>query len=417
MSFSYGKGRSDADLSQTYECCSIKHANLHELLEHVEDTHPYTDPDDHDAIGGMEMEMDDDSLSVTDAGGRTAVNSPTQAHAYPQSQGIRRKSAEGDIAMAGSFTQLQLSDVLASPPNVGSGTSGSGSAFEIVTGQSTSSGRTGPSSSSSGSSPPLQTPGPSQNPSPTFAAPRITPMSRNAFSGGNNTDLLRTQAREKRFKRGFNTAVTDEFGEDAEDDEVELVNESADEGDEVEIDFVKEAKENAAAATPAGLAALANQKQHGSGGHTEKVKLPKAVAPGVLFAQQVGALGLPTGPQALLPPAAAAAATQVSPVQAKEAPVAAAATDPNEPPLPAPSLFATHKPWRCPKPGCNKSYKQSNGLKYHQSKGVCDFQIHDAVEWQGLTEQEAEERSRPFLCAVGSGCTKRYRQMNGLKVR
>lgn len=46
----------------------------------------------------------------------------------------------------------------------------------------------------------------------------------------------------------------------------------------------------------------------------------------------------------------------------------------------------------------------------------CDFAIHDAVDL-GLSIEEAEERSRPFVCAVGAGCTKRYRQMNGLKVR
>lgn len=45
----------------------------------------------------------------------------------------------------------------------------------------------------------------------------------------------------------------------------------------------------------------------------------------------------------------------------------------------------------------------------------CDFAIHDAVDL-GLSIEEAEERSRPFVCAVGAGCNKRYRQMNGLKV-
>lgn len=33
----------------------------------------------------------------------------------------------------------------------------------------------------------------------------------------------------------------------------------------------------------------------------------------------------------------------------------------------------------------------------------------------GLSAQEAEQRSRPYVCAVGAGCTKRYRQLNGLK--
>jgi transcription factor SFP1 len=41
--------------------------------------------------------------------------------------------------------------------------------------------------------------------------------------------------------------------------------------------------------------------------------------------------------------------------------------------------------------------------------------IHEAVDL-GLSIEEAEERNRPYVCAVGAGCKKRYRQMNGLKV-
>jgi transcription factor SFP1 len=46
---------------------------------------------------------------------------------------------------------------------------------------------------------------------------------------------------------------------------------------------------------------------------------------------------------------------------------------------------------------------------------ACDFVIHEAVDL-GLSIEEAEERNRPYVCAVGAGCKKRYRQMNGLKV-
>ncbi|KAH8108948.1 hypothetical protein DFH11DRAFT_1731515 [Phellopilus nigrolimitatus] len=31
------------------------------------------------------------------------------------------------------------------------------------------------------------------------------------------------------------------------------------------------------------------------------------------------------------------------------------------------------KPFKCPKPGCMKSYKQANGLKYHVTHGKCNF--------------------------------------------
>lgn len=72
------------------------------------------------------------------------------------------------------------------------------------------------------------------------------------------------------------------------------------------------------------------------------------------------------------------------------------------------------KIFKCPTPGCQKSYKQQNGLKYHLKVGQCNFEVRDAVE-NGLSEAEAEEKSRPFVCQVGGGCTKRYRQMNGLR--
>ena len=37
------------------------------------------------------------------------------------------------------------------------------------------------------------------------------------------------------------------------------------------------------------------------------------------------------------------------------------------------SNILPRKPFRCPKPNCNKSYAQTNGLKYHMLHGRCDF--------------------------------------------
>jgi transcription factor SFP1 len=91
-----------------------------------------------------------------------------------------------------------------------------------------------------------------------------------------------------------------------------------------------------------------------------------------------------------------------------------AATDPR-PPLPG------GKPFRCPTPNCTKSYKQANGLKYHLTHGQCSFLPPDPV-LENLTDKEADERLRPFVCAVGSaaggkggGCGRRYKNMNGLR--
>ncbi|EAU83502.2 hypothetical protein CC1G_04758 [Coprinopsis cinerea okayama7 len=140
---------------------------------------------------------------------------------------------------------------------------------------------------------------------------------------------------------------------------------------------------------------------------------------------------------------------------------------------PAASLLLS-KPFRCPKPNCNKSYKQANGLKYHMTHGSCNFappkdleHVKDLLERKrrereakgapvnrpnggandgtigGLpstldtqllstyydlnlssmnitetelreVEREAEKRLRPFACGVGD-CQRRYKNMNGLR--
>ncbi|KAG1725630.1 uncharacterized protein EDB91DRAFT_1331039 [Suillus paluster] len=106
---------------------------------------------------------------------------------------------------------------------------------------------------------------------------------------------------------------------------------------------------------------------------------------------------------------------------------------------PASSLLSS-KPFRCPKPNCNKSYKQANGLKYHMTHGSCNFAPPKDLEHvqallaskrsareaagqedKGITEgemreveREAERRLRPFACGVGD-CQRRYKNMNGLR--
>ncbi|KAF8910282.1 hypothetical protein CPB85DRAFT_693256 [Mucidula mucida] len=122
-----------------------------------------------------------------------------------------------------------------------------------------------------------------------------------------------------------------------------------------------------------------------------------------------------------------------------------------------PTSLLLSKPFKCPKPNCNKSYKQANGLKYHMTHGSCNFappkdlehvqQLLDkkrrdraaaAGDSQPNTplpsnpstptspypeitdaemrevEREAERRLRPFACGVGD-CQRRYKNMNGLR--
>ncbi|RPD71187.1 hypothetical protein L226DRAFT_547467 [Lentinus tigrinus ALCF2SS1-7] len=111
---------------------------------------------------------------------------------------------------------------------------------------------------------------------------------------------------------------------------------------------------------------------------------------------------------------------------------------------PASSLLLS-KPFKCPKPNCNKSYKQANGLKYHMTHGSCNFAPpKDLEHLQELlankrnekaraagenvsegevtlseselreVEKEAERRLRPYACGVGD-CQRRYKNMNGLR--
>ena len=105
------------------------------------------------------------------------------------------------------------------------------------------------------------------------------------------------------------------------------------------------------------------------------------------------------------------------------------------------------KPFKCPKPNCNKSYKQANGLKYHMTHGLCNFAppkdlellqellaskrfekaraagVECTVEGAAVTlderelrevEKEAERELRRYACSV-VGCQKRYKSMNGLQ--
>ncbi|KAG8975740.1 hypothetical protein FRB90_009443, partial [Tulasnella sp. 427] len=83
------------------------------------------------------------------------------------------------------------------------------------------------------------------------------------------------------------------------------------------------------------------------------------------------------------------------------------------PPPPTQATTSFSKPFKCPTPNCNKSYKQANGLKYHMTHGQCCFLPKDPA-LEGLDEAEKDKVERPFGCGVG-GCERRYKNMNGLR--
>ncbi|KAJ3522432.1 hypothetical protein NM688_g8874 [Phlebia brevispora] len=108
------------------------------------------------------------------------------------------------------------------------------------------------------------------------------------------------------------------------------------------------------------------------------------------------------------------------------------------------------KSYKCPRPNCNKSYRQVHGLKYHMTHGSCDCTLpkdleqnqallvnkcRDNEEQMRLNEQvdvpegqsaetdvtgsdaeprEVEKWLRPYACGVGE-CQRRYKSMGGLR--
>lgn len=303
--------RSDAELTKGYECCGQQHEGLHALLEHVEDAHPFSDPDDtHSGFSpvmhAMELEMegmDGELPPIREKDGKSTSSnrssqSPIPVPSYPLPPSAA-SSSKPTTPTENPPAPLRITDVLTSPPD----NDALLSARTAMT-------------NSTNSSPPdsVTTPTTSAQPSPVFAAPKINPA-RPGFLG---STAPRPAAQQKRFERAFNEVVS-----------------------------------SASAPTE------------------DKDATPVAVAPGVLFASAVANLGIPTTPP--VPGQKAGEKTETTEATPGEAgqttPGGTAPTKPIDPQMPQPSLFSTHKPWRCPNPGCNKAYKQSNGLKYHQQKG------------------------------------------------
>ncbi|MCJ1228215.1 Transcriptional regulator of ribosomal biogenesis proteins [Toensbergia leucococca] len=83
---------------------------------------------------------------------------------------------------------------------------------------------------------------------------------------------------------------------------------------------------------------------------------------------------------------------------------------------------AIAKPFRCPVIGCEKAYKNQNGLKYHKSHGHNNQQLFSnpngtysildpatSIPYPGT---QGMEKEKPYRCEV---CGKRYKNLNGLK--
>ncbi|KAI9805904.1 MAG: hypothetical protein M1825_000518 [Sarcosagium campestre] len=80
------------------------------------------------------------------------------------------------------------------------------------------------------------------------------------------------------------------------------------------------------------------------------------------------------------------------------------------------------KPFKCPVIGCEKAYKNQNGLKYHKTHGHTNQQLHENTDGTfSIVNPETSapypgtlgmEKEKPYQCDV---CGKRYKNLNGLK--
>ncbi|KIK68347.1 hypothetical protein GYMLUDRAFT_80819 [Collybiopsis luxurians FD-317 M1] len=65
------------------------------------------------------------------------------------------------------------------------------------------------------------------------------------------------------------------------------------------------------------------------------------------------------------------------------------------PPTTGGSSLLQSKPFKCPKPNCNKSYKQANGLKYHITHGSCNFAPPKDLEHvQAILERKRKQQQQ-----------------------
>lgn len=81
-----------------------------------------------------------------------------------------------------------------------------------------------------------------------------------------------------------------------------------------------------------------------------------------------------------------------------------------------------NKPYKCPVIGCDKTYKNQNGLKYHRLHGHQNQTLHlnedgtysiiDPLSNTPYPDGMGMEKDKPYRCEI---CGKRYKNLNGLK--
>lgn len=89
---------------------------------------------------------------------------------------------------------------------------------------------------------------------------------------------------------------------------------------------------------------------------------------------------------------------------------------------PGSNFVVVDKPYKCPVIGCDKAYKNQNGLKYHKLHGHCtaSVMLQDTTVPAAFSDEIVASspkgnpvvENKPYKCEL---CNKRYKNLNGLK--
>ena len=94
--------------------------------------------------------------------------------------------------------------------------------------------------------------------------------------------------------------------------------------------------------------------------------------------------------------------TATTPTTTPGTPTTSASASSTAASTPADSPAAEHRPYKCPAPGCDKAYKQMNGLKYHRLHGHCNQNLRQVNNNELGAENTQESGSADASANKGS---------------
>lgn len=123
------------------------------------------------------------------------------------------------------------------------------------------------------------------------------------------------------------------------------------------------------------------------GNNTEDHQLPSCAPPNLFFPSA-------TANQAARPAKRERFNSNGSNGSAPSAGSSAANVSATASPMPTDSNASEHRPYKCPAPGCDKAYKQMNGLKYHRLHGHCNQNLRNVNNGLVLPSEGAQNSAQ-----------------------